>query len=359
MAIRFIEGFELNAASSTTNDQYLERKFATITGIPGSAAGHKVGLALTGESAILTTPEFADQDVWIINWAWNAASVAQTGQAARMTIRRAGVEQLRVAVRAYNGVNSDDRFVLDIQRGATTLATVGPFWAGQWYNFQLKVTIDPSAGAYELKVDDVSVASDTGVNTADAGVADADAFRWSCDNGTSNLSLDHIVIADDTGTDTNDFFGPVLVTSALPRADGDDLDWTPSEGSTHFSLVNEVMPNNNVVITEDPKRVTATTVGDVDRWLMDTLTTTWALPTATAVLAVGVETCAAMDASGSLDIAPVFKDATAATATGTPFTVDDTAYEVSVQIWEENPALAAAWTLADIDAGQFGVIVNA
>jgi hypothetical protein len=358
MAIRFIEGFELNAATSTAFDQYYERKMAGIQGTPAQTDGYRIGSALDGSSYKFTTPEFTDQDVWILHWSWYFDSVATSSQGAGIDILKASTSQLTVNVRSFTGVSdTDDRYYVDIKRGATTLATVGPFWSSKWHTFELKVTIDPAAGAYELKVNGVSEVSATGVNTADTAAADADQFIFSVDNGIRSMRLDHVIVADDTGANVNDFFGQCLVVELLPNGEGDDLDWTPSTGTTHYSLVNEAMPSGIVLTTEDAKRVTSETATDVDRWHMGNLATL-GVPSGATILGMSVETCAAMEASGTRDLRPVFKDTTAATAEGTSFSVTSTAFDTFVEIWEVNPATSAAWTVATVDAGQFGVKVQ-
>lgn len=356
MALRFIEGFDLNAASSAANDIYLERK-ATVSGAPELGTGFKIGSSVASNSYVLTTPEFADQDVWILNWAWFLSEAGLSGQAAGIRILRGGSEQLSVDIRSF-GAEGDDRFYVDIKRDSTTLATAGPFWCAKWYQFELKVTIDPSSGTYDLKVNGSTVVSDTGVNTAQQAVADADQFVFSLDNGNSTMNLDHVVVADDTGSLVNDFFGPALVVHALPASNGDETDWDTSSGSDHAALVNETMPNNNILTTEDAKRISSETVGDDDRFNYDHLADL-GLPSGATIVGVGVETCAGMEASGSLDIRATFKDTGGSDVEGDSETVDSTALGVFVQFWEQNPVTTSSWTVTSIDAGQFGVKVQA
>lgn len=359
MAIKFIEGFELNAATSASDDFYLERKFSSVVGTPAQASGYLYGSAVSSSSLVLTTPAFADQDVWILHWAWRLDSAATASQAAGVRVLRAGVEQLSLDIRSFTGSDDqDDRFYVDIKRDATTIATAGPFWAQKWYRFEFKVTVDPSAGTYELKVNGTTAVSGTGANTAQQGVADADQFVFSLDNGLRTMRLDHVVIADDTGASVNDFFGETLVAGRLPNADGDDLDWTPSSGSAHYSLVNEAMPDSNVLTTLDPQRVTSDTVSDVDRWHVENLASV-GVPSGASILGVQVETCARMEASGSRTLRAAFKDTGGSTAEGDDFVVDTTAFGVTLQVWETNPATASSWTVTSVDAGQFGVKVQA
>jgi len=367
MAIRLIEGFEQTAATGSLTAQYFERKYASLFSGPGSAPGYLGGLSLQSSSFAFTTKTFTAQDTWIIHWWWFLNQAGTTSNTAGFYIRDSGGVQLALVIRSATGVSdNDDRYYIDLNRGVTTLASAGPFWAESWLSGQLKVTIDPTDGAYELKVAQtnsvgktpVTVMSDAGpVNTADQGTSGADRFLFDSNNGPRTMQLDHLVICDDTGSANNDFLGEVYVGSLLPSADGDDLDWTPSTGATHYTLVNEVMPGTPT--TQDLLRVTSDTVSDFDRWFMQGLGAVLTIPTGTSVFGLSVETTAAMEASGSRDLRAVFKDGTAATAEGTSFTVTDTPWLTFVQIWETNPATAAAWSVSTVDAGQFGVKVQA
>lgn len=368
MALRFIEGFDLNAANDATTDQYYERKLVGTAGTPITSAPAFItvgnSFSVVSNSWQFFTPTFAADDEWIIHVWLRFSSVASTNQNWSIEIRDSSGIQAQLTITAAGGGASDqsDRYLLNIERGegAATLATVGPFWAGAWNHVQFKCRIDPVNGSYELKVNDVTEASDAGpVNTAGQGVANADRFRFNMDNGIRNCLMDHLVICDSTGSVNNDFLGDVVVASALPNADGDDTDWNTSSGGTHYLLVNETMPSNNVIGQNDPERVTSETVNDIDRWHMQNLVTTYGIPSGTAVHGISVETCAAMEASGNRDLRPVFKDTGGSTAEGDSFNVSGTTFDVFVQIWEENPATATTWSLTSLDAGQFGVKVQA
>tara|TARA_R110002094_G_scaffold220250_1_gene192775 strand:+ start:14187 stop:15293 length:1107 start_codon:yes stop_codon:yes gene_type:complete len=368
MTIRFIEGFETNAATGSSTDQYYERKFASTAQSPQSVVGRYAGLALQSSSYSFVTENYTAGDVWILHWHWFLNECGNTGQAAGVTISDGTGDQLELAIRSYVGDDNDDRYLLDLKRGATVLATAGPFWSEVWMSCQLKVTIDPTNGAYELKVaqagsvgsSPVTVMSDVGpVNTANQAVADADRFEFSLNNGPRTMVLDHVVICDDAGAVNNDFLGEVFVAGLVPNLDGDDSDWNTSAGADHAALVNEIMPSATVTGVDDPERITSETIADYDRWFMQGLDAVKDIPTGTAIYGVSVETTASMEASGNRDLRPVFKDTTAAVSEGIVFNVTGTAWDTYVEIWETNPATAATWSVSTVDAGQFGVKVNA
>lgn len=349
MAVRWIEGFELNGQS-----HYLERKLRNVSGSIVLTGGHRTGSALTSSTLSFDSPEFADQDVWIVNWWWKFESVEFGSQDAAVELTLDGDAQLSVVPRSYNSVDQDDRYYVDIKRGGTTLATVGPYWANEWHSFQLKATIDPSSGGYELKVDDVSEVTGSGANTANEGVANADGVHIDMGNGTHNMQIDHIVVADDTGGENDDFLGELLVQAALPISDGDDTDWLPSSGSDHYALVNEA-GSGVVVDTEDQKRVRSYTPGDDDLFSFTDMAAAFGLPTSHQVVAVSLETSARMDNSGSRTLQPRYKHSGGSDDIGAAWVVNDTEFATQTEIWDSDPVAAATWTLALLTAGQFGV----
>ena len=72
-----------------------------------------------------------------------------------------------------------------------------------------------------------------------------------------NSSLDNIYILDGSGSINNNLLGPCQVLGEVPASDS-SVAWTPSSGSTHFNLVNEIPPD------DDTTWVQGTTSGQVD-----------------------------------------------------------------------------------------------
>ena len=78
------------------------------------------------------------------------------------------------------------------------------------------------------------------------------------------------------------------------------------------------------------------------------------------IYGVQVTTTARMDSSGSRTVQPRFreKDGTPGEANGTAFTVDSTDWDLFTEVFEDNPVVTGAWTLAQLNAGQWGVRLN-
>jgi hypothetical protein len=258
-------------------------------------------------------------------------------------------------------------FAVQILRGATVLATSPVYDYGStnraWHVFQLKVTIDPSAGTYELLhydydgTETTAIAAATGANTADQGTAGADRFRFATNtvNGVT-CALDDIVIMDGTGTTNNDFFAaPVVVLGELPNADGDTIQFTPSSGGSNFALVQD--PANS---PSQSGEVTSSDVGTVDLYQISAADLAL-LPTATppTVYGIMVDVEAEMKNSGTANLRIEVKDGMDQATDTKDLDFEGSAKVSRFAILEENPTgTPAPWTPASLADIQIGIRYN-
>ena len=239
---------------------------------------------------------------------------------------------------------------LSITNGSTTLATgthaVAP---GQWTYIELGVHIHSSTGTATIHRNGVLECTATGVNTNPAGTGTADTIALGSHgtiSGSNGIYADDLYACDGNGSVNNTFLGDVRVQALLPTSDGANHAWTPSAGSTHYSLVDEVPPDG------DTSYVASSTVGQVDEYGMTAI----AIASGTVF---GVQTMlyARKDDAGTRTIAPVVREG------GTDYvgaTVAlGTSYAYFSQLYEQDPATSAAWTIAGINGDQFGCKVIA
>jgi hypothetical protein len=118
--------------------------------------------------------------------------------------------------------------------GTTVLNTI------QWYRLDLKVGSSATVGAYELKIDG--------------------AVEWS---GTTNTNASNATnvrfgkVANRNGNDVYYYYGPLVIddsayvsepyfyaTSWSPSSNGSTMQWTSGTGTSDFSQVSEVPPDN-------------------------------------------------------------------------------------------------------------------
>lgn len=122
--------------------------------------------------------------------------------------------------------------------------------ANAWKHMEAKVVLDVAAGSVEVRIEGITVLNIVGVRTT-SNIAGAIA---SCLNvaqqspqtaGACDLYVKDYIIWDSTTGFNNNFMGSCQVLKIIPDADV-ALNWTPSSGATGFNLINEVTPDDDV-----------------------------------------------------------------------------------------------------------------
>ncbi len=161
------------------------------------------------------------------------------------------------------------------------------------------------------------------------------------DGGTS--SIDDVYICDDTGAHCNTFLGDIKVLDFLPTSDGDLTDWTPSTGSTHYTLVDETTPN-----TTD--NISSVVVTNTDLFHFQSVS-------AISLYALQIVHTVKTASGGANTIASASK------ISGAVYIADNlevpATYQPRINILEVNPATGLPWTGAQVNASQFGVKLTA
>src|SRR5690606_31110163 len=112
----------------------------------------------------------------------------------------------------------------------------------QWYYLEVKFTVHDSTGSFDIRVNGVSVTSGTGVDTKNTSNAYVNQIRIEGPNATD---FDDFYVCDLSGSVANDFIGPLRIETLMPTGDGAAAAWTPSTGSDHYALVDEIGPNGD------------------------------------------------------------------------------------------------------------------
>ena len=223
------------------------------------------------------------------------------------------------------------------------LATGSTLIGTGWHYIEFKATIG-ATGSYEVRVDGLTYLSGSGVNTQQS--ANARANRVQIGLNSLGISVDDVYICDGTGTANNNFLGDVRVQALMPSADGDLSQLTPSTGTTHYNLVDEVPPDG------DTSYVSGATAGNVDLYQLGDVAAV-----SGSILGVAVYSFARKDDAGTRTIANVIK--TGGVEYDGPAQALSMSYTYFTEHWETNPATGLPWTIADVNALQAGVKVVA
>ena len=359
MALMWMEGFETfgtttGAAGSAAVAAGMARKYGDLGGVsshahnltdPELAPGRNGGYSLRGKSVLGTqvfsrsvgTGNTPTNDTWIV------------GMAAKFPSFPDDVKILRIG-RDYGNFSlqlSSTGQIAAVAGYSTVLAeTPAPVLSTDtWHYVEVKVVIHSTAGSYEIRVDGVTVLSDTGVNTRGNG-ADSEIVQFHFE--VVDQQFDDIYICNIDGTKNNDFLGRVVIEGIFPNADGDSGDWTPSSGTDHSAMVSDNPAD------DDTSYVQSSTQDAEDLYAYTDLSTI----TTETILGVMVNTDVRMNEfPGNLDIKQPVKSGTT-TADGDAANIDINTYEHVHRIVEDDPATAAAWTGSGVNNAQFGIKVG-
>lgn len=340
MALLFMEGFEGHGGSSVP---ILAHKYAATTLWGATSTGRLQGLSGDIASGFFArTRSFGVATATcVIGFGYQDATTGTSSSNLEINIINGASDQLRLRI---VGVTTST-FRVDLMRGATLIVSSPEYSTLNWHYFELKATIHPSTGSYELRRNEATVFSDTGVNTADSGSASWDAVHFdTASEGSINglPKIDDIYILDGLGTINNDFLGDSVIEGRLPTGDSavpSMLDWTPSTGSTHWDLLADI--NDNTLVSTG-------TAGDVDLLTFDSLS--FITGTIHGVMTV---VQAGLDSVGTRTIRNIARS-NSVNYNGASQIVETTDSDGFFEIWETDPDTAVKWTVSGVNAAEFG-----
>ena len=234
--------------------------------------------------------------------------------------------------------------------GSSNVARFNPlnFVFGQWVHIEVQfvngnASDTPNNGEVVIRVDGVEYVNETGIDTYNFGTG-IDRIRLNNlgVSGDTGYEIRDLIVNDDTGSIANTWIGiQKHVFGLLPNANGTNRDWTLSTGTDDFAVIDEVNRDSTDYIESSTS--TETTTCGLE-----------ATGSETGVLAVTVQTNHLLDSAGSEDIQHVVRHS-ASEANSASITVDSTAEDARMSIFETNPSTGVAWTAAEIDAMEAGV----
>lgn len=361
MVLRLLEGFQTKRVLTTKFD----RLFTSIAGtVNAVVTGRKAGVGLASVNLVMTSKQLVDPDenTWIVGFAFRKPLATTLGANSTIGIQlqNASGEQCSLVIKTA-GLGG---YKLELKRDSVVIDTTsGAFPFGSlktWTYFQLKVAVRTGTnGSYELRsydrLNNMTVEfSGSSVNLAHQTVDGADRLRisWQPDSGSA-VELDDIIAMDGSGAVNNDFMAqPAVILGALPDADGNQSDWTPSAGSDHYLLVDDSASSQT-----DTDKVTAQVIGDTDLYTYSDFASIHT--SGTVVIGTQVISTAAMDASGSRTLRVVVRE-NSLEAVGANFTVSDLVVRSFRQMFDLNPTdTPETWTKATLEATEFGLEIQA
>lgn len=219
---------------------------------------------------------------------------------------------------------------------------------GVYYYLEFMASIAAS-GSFTVRVDGVSRLTGSG-NTKYTPNAFANGIRLGARSDVADSVAGRHIRYDDlyvaavvVGTEYNTFIGDIMVEGRTATSMGPSAQWSPSSGTLHHLLIDDVTPNTTDYIR-------AGTVGYVDTFAYSAVTVS-----SGSVLAVQPNLYARKLTSGVVQIAPVMS------RQGTVTVADDENYlsqdyrNYDSNLWTKRPSDEEQWPLTFTDDHFFGV----
>lgn len=216
------------------------------------------------------------------------------------------------------------------------------------YTFvELKGIIHNTAGSVEIRVNGVSGGSASNVDTQQSSTfTTVSAVQFGLAGLTSSApcDLDDLVWGDLQGAVDNDFPGDVAVVSTLPNGAGTSTQLTPSAGA-NYAAVDDATPNTTDYISSG-------TDGHKDTYAFADIPGTGT-----------VKKVFAMPYARKSDVGDAKSLIVRARHSGVEAASDPVALGTDWRYWgqkgfETNPSTTNPWTLAEVNAAEFGVEVE-
>lgn len=335
MALLFFDGFETYATADITKDW----NSTTGTVAINSAAGRRGGGALLAPNSSQTAAYVAktlpgNYATLICGFSFKFNAMPTIGGVNIFSLRDAGQTQIIIVL------NTDG--TLSISRGGiTTLGTTTyTLTTNTEYYIEFKATIHDTTGSFELRIDGVNQLSATNQDTKNTANAHANQLLLGATNNPNVMgsiyTYDDLYVLDTTGSaPTNDFLGDCRVDAVLANADGNYTQWTPSTGTDHYALVDDITPN-----TTDYN--SSSTVGQKDSYAMTNPTLN-----SSTIYGVRAKVAAHKDDAGTKSIKVGVRSGTSdSLSSGQSLATSQLYYS---NIHTTDPNTGAAWTQSGLD----------
>ncbi|RWA55357.1 hypothetical protein AU476_07565 [Cupriavidus sp. UYMSc13B] len=244
----------------------------------------------------------------------------------------------------YLRLNTSTNKIELVKPGGSLLGTSANALPTDVFNYiEIKATIHPSAGSVIVKVNGNTEINISGANTRSTANSWVDSVMLGDNGGSLSGTVDDFYICDTVGSIANDFLGDIRIDTLYPTSDGANQAWTPSSGTTHYTLVDDPTPNTTDYVSSD-------VVGAKDTYGMSDIT-----HTPSAIFGAQVCVASLKNDAGARSMKVVTRSG--GSDYSGPATSLSTSQNYVLRLHEADPATSAAWTKTNLNAAEFGAEV--
>lgn len=334
MALRFLDSFD------HYNTAQLGRKWTSGGGGAILAGGGRHSSDCLRLTNMQQCPQLDldNQPTLIVGFAYKPTGFMSAGWAILQFVDAAGPSaQCSVSLDADGTINLRQGYV------STQLASSSPrkLLPNIWQYIEVKATIHNLTGLIEVRVGGVVWATYTG-NTRATSNNYANRIRLNDGfNATLTTDWDDLYICDGQGSVNNDYLGEGRVDSVLPSGVGTYSEWTPSAG-LNYQNVDENPAN------DDADYNSSATAGQRDSYGMADIGAVSGV-----VKGVAVRMTVGKDDLGSRNVQSLVRSGSTDAVGASQGLIEG--YRMYNQIVEQDPATSAPWTVAGVNAAEFGI----
>lgn len=215
-----------------------------------------------------------------------------------------------------------------------------------WHYLEVKVGMVDS-GTMTVKLDGVQIFTVSATDFLNAALV---LTYLTIGGVTGEIAWDDLIVMDGAGGTFNDFMGDMRFECKVPSADGSTLNWTSGNAGANYTNIDDALGAYNKdtgsdyiydAVTDDINLATHAALSMTDQ---------------TAIKFVKLDALARSEGAGD-KIADLVKSG-ATTDTGADIALPTGAantYFWRYKFWELDPNTAAAWTLTNLNASEWGV----
>lgn len=332
MAFVWMDGFEIHQVAG-----YITRKYSCIGTPVGPNTGRLHGNSMDFSGVNAVTPSLGVDTVYTVGFGCWAAS----GNYVSLLI--GGVPQFTISFNASRQVQvrRGDNAGTILETGATSLP------AGGWAYLEFKVTLSDSGltGAYEVRIDTILEVNNGGatIQTIPTGnPSGADQLRV-----VNFQRLDDLYILNNAAG-ANNFLGDTVIEGLQPSGAGAFTDWSVTGAANNWDAVSD-----NATVPTDNDYVSSDTNGNKDFYDFGNLGfITGSIHCVMACIGSRMETGA-----GTRTIRAKFRDTGTNEGGFGNRTINGTGVSEYCALLETDPTGGGAWSISEINSGQFGLEV--
>ena len=171
-----------------------------------------------------------------------------------------------VLIGIYCSATSESYTIKVLKSGTLSIVATFTLSANIWYKIDVYYKSNSSTGAYEVRIDDVNLISESSLNTG-THLVDNIAYCRTPDGGPNIIAaIDDLAINDTTGAVNNSWCGSGTIVALKPKGAGNSSQWDTSQGytvaengtsTTNIEITSHGLATNDVIYnkTRDAYRI--------------------------------------------------------------------------------------------------------